>query len=95
MELLGRCYEFLLQLTLDRRARRVFEQVSVGIAEQIYQGYWFDLRPNQCLLLLNLSPAWLLGILPLRCTGKYRIPLRWRCGALTLFGGDLLNGSNW
>lgn len=42
MELLGQCYEFLLQLVLDRRARRVFEGCSSVLAEQIYQGYWFD-----------------------------------------------------
>jgi len=42
MEVLGRCYEFMLQLVLDRRARRVFNQASDVIAEQIYQGYWFD-----------------------------------------------------
>ncbi len=42
MELLGRCYEYLLQLIIDRRARKLFEGVSDDIAEQIYQGYWFD-----------------------------------------------------
>ena len=42
MSLLAGCYEFLLQLILDRRARRVFNQASESIAEQIYQGYWFD-----------------------------------------------------
>ena len=42
MELLGRCYEFLLQLILDRRARRVFQRLSETLAEQIYQGFWFD-----------------------------------------------------
>lgn len=42
MSLLAGCYEFLLQLILDRRARRVFNQASEAIAEQIYQGYWFD-----------------------------------------------------
>jgi len=42
MSLLGACYEFLLQLILDRRARRVFNHTSDVIAEQIYQGYWFD-----------------------------------------------------
>jgi argininosuccinate synthase len=42
MELLGQCYEFLLQLILDRRARRVFNHISSVVAEQIYQGYWFD-----------------------------------------------------
>ncbi len=42
MTLLGQCYEFLLQLILDRRARRTFDQNSAVIAEQIYQGYWYD-----------------------------------------------------
>ena len=42
MTLLGQCYEFLLQLILDRRARRSFDQFSALIAEQIYQGYWYD-----------------------------------------------------
>ncbi len=42
MELLGQCYEYLLQLVLDRRFRRMFQRVSADIAEQIYQGYWFD-----------------------------------------------------
>lgn len=42
MELLGSCYEYLLQLVLDRRARRVFNEASSVISEQIYQGYWFD-----------------------------------------------------
>lgn len=42
MTLLGQCYEFVLQLVLDRRARKVFKQASDFIAEQIYQGYWFD-----------------------------------------------------
>jgi argininosuccinate synthase len=42
MELLGTCYEYLLQLVLDRRARRVFQDASAFLAEQIYQGYWFD-----------------------------------------------------
>ena len=42
MELLGRCYEYLLQLILDRRARKLFDGISPIVAEQIYQGYWFD-----------------------------------------------------
>jgi len=40
--LLGKCYEYLLQLTLDRRAKKFHDQLSGLIAEQIYQGYWFD-----------------------------------------------------
>lgn len=42
MELLGQCYEYLLQLILDRRAREFFDYISKQIAKQIYQGYWFD-----------------------------------------------------
>ena len=42
LELLGQCHEFLLQLVLDRRARKIFAPVSAFISEQIYQGYWFD-----------------------------------------------------
>ena len=53
LELLGTCYEFLLQLILDRRARRIFEQVSPYIAEQIYQGYWFDTATQACWRLIE------------------------------------------
>ena len=42
MELLGQCYAYLQQLILDRRTRRLYDQISAHIAEQIYQGYWFD-----------------------------------------------------
>lgn len=42
MELLGQCYEYLLQLIIDRRARKLYAPISEYIAEQIYQGYWFD-----------------------------------------------------
>ena len=54
MELLGRCYEYLLQLILDRRARCVFDYVSAVVAEQIYQGYWFD--PATQSLLASIEP---------------------------------------
>lgn len=40
--LLGQCYEYILELILDRRARRLFNSLSKYIGEQIYQGYWFD-----------------------------------------------------
>lgn len=42
MSLLGMTYEFILQMVLDRRARKLFKQASDTISEQIYQGYWFD-----------------------------------------------------
>jgi len=48
LELLGSCYEFLLQLLLDRRTRRIFDQISAHVAEQIYQGYWFDTATQAC-----------------------------------------------
>ena len=54
MELLGRCYEFLLQLILDRRTRRVFDRISVDVAEQIYQGYWFDTATQS--MLASIEP---------------------------------------
>ena len=42
MEVLGRAYEYLLQLILDRRAHKLFRTLSTTLAEQIYQGYWYD-----------------------------------------------------
>jgi argininosuccinate synthase len=42
MSLLGKAYEYLLQLILDRRARRLFDALKGLLAEQIYQGYWYD-----------------------------------------------------
>jgi argininosuccinate synthase len=49
VEILGTCYAFLLQLILDRRAREFFDQLSLLIAKQIYQGYWFDLATKMAL----------------------------------------------
>jgi argininosuccinate synthase len=49
VELLGTCYGWLLQLILDRRAREFFEQLSLLVARQIYQGYWFDLATQMAL----------------------------------------------
>jgi argininosuccinate synthase len=43
MELLGTAYGFLLQLVLDRRARELFDQLSLMMAKQVYQGYGYDL----------------------------------------------------
>jgi len=43
MELLGTSYAFLLQLVLDRRARELFDQMSLLAAKQLYQGYWNDM----------------------------------------------------
>ena len=49
MELLGKCYNYLLQLTLDIHERRHFDSIAATIAEQIYEGYWFDIA-SQALL---------------------------------------------
>ena len=46
MELLGNAYAYLLQLVLDRRARELFDQLSLFVAKQIYQGYGFDLATH-------------------------------------------------
>lgn len=46
MELLGSAYAFLLQLVLDRRGRELFDQLSLFLAKQIYQGYGFDLATH-------------------------------------------------
>src|SRR5690606_28617247 len=42
MEVIGKAYEYLLQLALDRRSHKLFESLKEMLAEQIYQGYWFD-----------------------------------------------------
>lgn len=42
MEVLGKAYEYMLQLTLDRRSHKLFVSLRELLAEQIYQGYWFD-----------------------------------------------------
>lgn len=39
--LLGKCYEYLLELVLDRRSRILFNSLSTFIGQQIYEGYWF------------------------------------------------------
>jgi argininosuccinate synthase len=39
MELLGKCFEFVLQTTLDRRARELYDSLSSYIGKQIYEGY--------------------------------------------------------
>jgi argininosuccinate synthase len=43
MELLGTAYALLLQLVLDRRSRELFDQLSLMMAKQVYQGYGYDL----------------------------------------------------
>jgi len=42
MELLGTCLRFVYQATLDRRAGLLFGQLSKLVADQIYDGRYFD-----------------------------------------------------
>jgi argininosuccinate synthase len=49
MELLGKSYEYLLQLVIDRRARELFDTLSRTVSKQIYQGYFFDLASNMAM----------------------------------------------
>jgi argininosuccinate synthase len=46
MELLGSAYAYLLQLVVDRRGRELFDQLSLFLSKQIYQGYGFDLASH-------------------------------------------------
>ena len=55
LELLGRCYELLIQQILDRRARTLYDAISADLAQQIYQGYFFDLKSR--MLLSALEPV--------------------------------------
>ncbi|HEY9601240.1 MAG TPA: argininosuccinate synthase [Allocoleopsis sp.] len=61
VELLGTCYAFLLQLILDRRAREFFDQLSLLVAKQIYQGYWFDLATQMALQAIQPTAALVTG----------------------------------
>ena len=57
VEIIGTCYAYLLQLILDRRAREFFEQLSLLVAKQIYQGYWFDLATQMALEAIDRTAA--------------------------------------
>ena len=42
LELLGRCLEFVYQAVMDRRATQLFRQLSALVADQIYDGRYYD-----------------------------------------------------
>ena len=46
LSLLGTAYAYLLQLVVDRRARELYDQLSLFMGKQIYQGYGFDLATH-------------------------------------------------
>jgi len=66
MEVLGKSFEYLLQLVLDRRARDVYDSLSRQIATQIYQGYWYDLATTSALAALQPILGLVSGTVALR-----------------------------
>ncbi|MBI2441612.1 MAG: argininosuccinate synthase [Lentisphaerae bacterium] len=54
MELLGRSLEFIYQATFDRRALLLFEQLSNLVANQIYDGRYFDPATRAALAAINI-----------------------------------------
>ena len=61
IELVGKAYEFLLQFILDRRARNLFDSLSMYLSEQIYQGYWFDLGSISAMKAINNISQYVTG----------------------------------
>ncbi len=55
LSLLWECYELILQQVLDRRARRFYDRNSLALAEQIYQGYYYDLASQ--MMCQSLQPV--------------------------------------
>lgn len=50
---LSEAFQYLLQQTIDRKARKLYDHLSGLISEQIYQGYYFDLTTQMCWQALN------------------------------------------
>jgi argininosuccinate synthase len=67
--LLGKCYEYLLQLILDRKAKKLFDQLSGFIAEQIYQGYWYDPASAAATKAINVFSALASGTIEVKLAG--------------------------
>lgn len=49
MQLLGQALEFVYQAVLDRRATKLFSHLSATVADQIYDGRWFDPTTVTCM----------------------------------------------
>jgi argininosuccinate synthase len=62
MELLGRCLEYVYQATLDRRATLLFKQLSNLVANQIYDGRYFDPATRGALAAINVLAASATGV---------------------------------
>lgn len=67
MELLGTAYALLLQLVLDRRARRLFDANAAFLAEQLYQGYGEDLASRLAGDLARSVAAMVTGTVTVEC----------------------------
>jgi len=57
MELLGSCLAFLYQAVLDRRATALFQQLSSLVANQIYDGRYFDPSTRAALSAIGVLAA--------------------------------------
>ncbi|MFA5188881.1 MAG: argininosuccinate synthase [Patescibacteria group bacterium] len=66
MELFGKCYEYLLQLILDRRAMKLFQYLSTQLGEQIYQGYWYDTASQMMRSAINKIAQFLTGTITVK-----------------------------
>jgi len=62
MELLGRCLEYVYQATLDRRATLLFKHLSNLVANQIYDGRYFDPATRGALAAINVLAASATGV---------------------------------
>ena len=49
MQLLGTALTFVYQAVLDRRATKLFSHLSATVADQIYDGRWFDPTTVTCM----------------------------------------------
>jgi argininosuccinate synthase len=61
MELLGECLTSVYQATMDRRALALFEQLSRLIADQIYDGRYFDPATTAAKAALDVLAAFATG----------------------------------
>ncbi len=62
MELLGRCLEFVYQAVLDRRATLLFKQLACLVANQIYDGRYFDPATRGALAAIKVLTAPATGV---------------------------------
>ncbi len=67
MELLAWCLRYLYQATMDRRATLLFQQLSKLVADQIYDGRWFDPATQ--------AARAAIGVFSSKATGKVAVSL--------------------